>query len=204
MATSNVVPHVQTLVDYTSTIIGSFADLRSQLQKNETDLSTSVKQDQSQLEALKGAVKGRNAQLAETERKHNLMASDLKDELDASRHQAMELTKQLEAQRTEFSMYQNATKTKFSELQQHKKILKREVIELRKKIDECGSDNNTVAHEYEKIKCNFRMVKDKNSTLERYVGHLEKQVGVQHNMMKLMWIMQPTLGEWSHRAKSNW
>ena len=138
---------MQTLLDYTSAIVGSYADLRSQLQKYEMDLSTSVKQDQSQLEALKGAIEGRNAQLADAERKYSITTSDLKSDLDASRHQVEELTKQLEANRMEFGMYQNGTKNKLGELQQHKKILKREVIELRKKIDEFGSENNTVAHE---------------------------------------------------------
>ena len=186
VATSNVVPPVQTLVDYTSAIVGSYVDLRSQLQKYELDMSTSVQQDQTQLEALKDAIEGRNAQLADEERKHSMIMSDLKAELQASRHQTEEITKQLEAQRMEFGMYQNATKNKMSELQQHKKILKREVIELRKKIDECGSENTTVAHEYEKIKSSYQTTKDKNTTLERYIGRLEKQVGVQQNMMEMM------------------
>ncbi|KAL7539129.1 hypothetical protein ACHAXR_009041 [Thalassiosira sp. AJA248-18] len=186
VATSNVVPPVQTLVDYTSAIVGSFSDLRTQLQKYELDLTTSVRQDQSQLEALRSEIEGRNAQLADAERNHAMMLSDLKSELDASRHQIEELTKQSEAQRMEFGMYQNATKNKLSELQQHKKILKREVIELRKKIDECGSENTTVAHEYEKIKGSYQSMKDKNTTLERYINRLEKQVGVQQNMMEMM------------------
>ena len=186
VATSNVVPPVQTLVDYTAAIIGSFSDLRSQLQKVETDLSSSVKEDQSQLEALKETIEGRNAQLADAEQQHTRIVSDLKSEADASRQQVDELAKQLEAQRMEFGMYQNATKTKISELGQHKKILKREVIELRKKIDDVGGENTSVAHEYGKIKSSYQSIKDKNSTLERYIARLEKQVGVQQNMMEMM------------------
>lgn len=186
VATSNVVPPVQTLVDYTAAIIGSFSDLRTQLQKVEMDLSTSVKQDQSQLEALKGAIEGRDSQLADAEKKYSRITSDLKSELNASRQEVEELTKQMEAQRMELSMYQNSTKTKLSELGQHKKILKREVIELRKKIDESGSENTAVAHEYENIKSAYQSMKDKNTTLERYIGRLEKQVGVQQNMMEMM------------------
>lgn len=186
VATSNVVPPVQTLVDYTSAIIGSFGDLRIHLQKYEKDLSTTVQQDQSQLEALKDAIEERDAQLAETERKLSMVASEFKSELDDSRQQVEELTKQLEAQRMEFSIYQNSTKTKLSELQQHKKILKREVIDLRKKVDECSSENTTVAHEYEKLKSSHKSIKDRNTTLERYIDRLEKQVGVQQNMMEMM------------------
>ncbi len=186
VATSNVVPPVQTLVDYTSAIIGSFGDLRPQLQNYEKDLSTTVQQDQSQLEALKGAIEERNTQLAAAERKLSMVACNFKSELDDSRQQVEELTKQLEAQRMEFSIYQNSMKTKLSELQQHKKILKREVIDLRKKIDECSSENTTIAHEYEKMKSNHQTIKDRNTTLERYIERLEKQVGVQQNMMEMM------------------
>ena len=186
IATSDVLPPVQTLTDYTSAIIVSFGDLRSQLQKYEKDLRNAVKQDQSELEELKGAIEGRDAQIADAERKLTMIASDLKSDLEASQQQVDELTKQLEAQRMEFRMYQNATKTKLSELQQHKKILKKEVIELRKKVDECGSENTTIAHEYERVKSSYQNMKDKNSTLERYVDRLEKQVGVQQNMMEMM------------------
>eukprot|EP00984_Skeletonema_dohrnii_P035782 scaffold35964_cov133-Skeletonema_dohrnii-CCMP3373.AAC.1 len=140
VATSNVVPPVQSLVDYTSAIVASFGDLRNQLQKYETDLVHSVKQDQTQLEALKGDIQGRDEKLADAQKEHDRITSELEAELEASRREMEQLSKQLEAQRMEFGMYQNATKTKLSELQQHKKILKKEVIEMRKKIDESESE----------------------------------------------------------------
>ena len=186
VATSNVLPPVQTLVDYTAAVVGSFGDLRTQLQKYESELSTSAKEDQSQLQAMKNAIEGRNAQLADVERQHTTMVVELRKDLQSSHRQIQELTKQVEAQRMEFSMYQNATKTKLSELQQHKKILKREVIDLRKKIDESESENTALHHSNEKTKSSFQAMKDKNSTLERYIDRLEKQVGVQHNMMEMM------------------
>ena len=135
---------------------------------------------------MKDAIEGRNAQLADAERKHALHANDLKSELDGALHQVEELAKQLEAQRMEFSMYQNSTKNKMSELQQHKKILKREVIDLRKRIDEAGCENTTVTHEHARIKSSHQSIKEKNATLERYIERLEKQVGVQQNMMEMM------------------
>lgn len=186
VATSNVLPPVQTLVDYTAAVVGSFGDLRTQLQKYESELSTSAKEDQSQLQAMKNAIEGRNAQLADVERQHTTVVAELRNDLQSSNRQIEELTKQVEAQRMEFSMYQNATKTKLSELQQHKKILKREVIDLRKKIDESESENTALQHSNEKIKSSFEAMKDKNSTLERYIDRLEKQVGVQQNMMEMM------------------
>ncbi|KAL7500665.1 hypothetical protein ACHAWT_009897 [Skeletonema menzelii] len=186
VATSNVLPPVQSLVDYTSAIVASFGDLRTQLQKYEMDLVQSVKQDQTQLEALKGDIQGRDEKLADAQKEHDRITSELEAELEASRREMEQLSKQLEAQRMEFGMYQNATKTKLSELQQHKKILKKEVIEMRKKIDESESESTSVAHEYGKVKSKYQSQKEKNVMLARYIDRLEKQVGVQQNMMEMM------------------
>ena len=186
VATSNVLPPVQSLVDYTSAIVASFGDLRTQLQKYEGDLVQSVKQDQTQLEALKGDIQGRDEKLADAKKEHDLITSELREELEESRREIEQLSKQLEAQRMEFGMYQNATKTKLAELQQHKKILKKEVIEMRKKIDETESESTSVAHEFGKVKGKYQSQKEKNMMLARYIDRLEKQVGVQQNMMEMM------------------
>lgn len=186
VATSNVVPPVQSLVDYTAAIVSSFGDLRNQLQKYEKDLVQSVKQDQTQLEALKGDIQGRDERLADAKKEHAQITSEMEAELEDSRREVEQLAKQLEAQRMEFGMYQNSTKTKLSELQQHKKILKKEVIEMRKKIDETESESTSVAHEFGKVKTKYQTQKEKNTMLGRYIDRLEKQVGVQQNMMEMM------------------
>ena len=185
-SSSNVVQPVQTLADYTTAIASTFSDLRVQLKKVEKNLSQSVKQDQSELNILKAEIEKRDAMLDEIDRKHANMSSDMKSQLEQYQEQVAELTKQLDAQRMEFSMYQSANKNKVSELHQHKKILKKEVIELRKKIDESGSETTAVAHKYEKIKNSYQTEKERSATLERYVERLEKQVGVQQNMMEIM------------------
>ena len=128
--------------------MGSFSDLRTQLQKHEADLSNTVQQDQTQLEALKDTVEGRNAQLAEAEKKHTAIASDLRAELEVARNQAEELGKQLEAQRMEFGMYQSATKTKLTELSQHKKILKRCLWELSEISEKKVFQNQRLSKKY--------------------------------------------------------
>ena len=183
---TTVVQPVQTLADYATVIASTFSDLRVQLKKYEKNLSQSVQQDQTELNKLKAEIQQRDAMLDDIDKKHASVSSEMRSQLDQYQQEVAELTKQLDAQRMEFSMYQNSTKNKISELQQHKKILKKEVIELRKKIDECGSETTTVAHKYEKIKSSYQAEKDRNATLERYIERLEKQVGVQQNMMEMM------------------
>jgi len=86
----------------------------------------------------------------------------------------------------EFGMYQNATKSKLSELHQHKKILKKEVIDLRNKIDELGSETNMLQHKCEHLDQTVKNEQQRNQVLEKYVSNMEKQVSVQQNMMEIM------------------
>ena len=186
MATSNMVQPVQLLADYTKAISATFSDLRVQLKKYEKNLSQSVEQDQTELNLLKAEILKRDVLLENIDLKHTNMSSEMKSQVEQYQQEVAELTKQLDAQRMEFNMYQNATKNKISELNQHKKVLKKEVIELRKKIDENESETTTVTHKYEKIKNSYQTEKERTATLERYIERLEKQVGVQQNMMDMM------------------
>ena len=181
-----VVGPVQTLAAYAAALVRGHADLRAALRRHERDRGQGAAEDQARLDELRDAVDGRGRELEEAERRHAAALEECRKGQDAARRRAEELESQLEAQRMEFSMYQNSTKAKLGELQQHKKVLKREVIELRKKIDECGSESHTVVHEYSKVQSELNSFKDRNSTLERYIERLEKQVGVQQNMMEMV------------------
>jgi len=86
----------------------------------------------------------------------------------------------------EAKMFQNHAKSKVQELSQHKKILKKEVIELRKKNDQLGSERDTALHKQENLKLKIESEQQKNSVLERYIEKIENQVSVQQNMMEMI------------------
>ena len=62
-----------------------------------------------------------------------------------------------------------------------RRFWRKEVIELRKEIVKCGSENRHSTR-IRKVKSSYQSMEDKNSTLERYIDRFEKQVGVQQNI----------------------
>lgn len=83
-------------------------------------------------------------------------------------------------------MYQSSTRNKITELQNHKKILKKEVIDLRQKLEDALSELNLVAHKETSHRLEVDQERKKAELLERYVDKMESQVKVQQNMMEMM------------------
>eukprot|EP00579_Thalassiosira_antarctica_P029514 CAMPEP_0202031934 /NCGR_PEP_ID=MMETSP0905-20130828/65269_1 /ASSEMBLY_ACC=CAM_ASM_000554 /TAXON_ID=420261 /ORGANISM="Thalassiosira antarctica, Strain CCMP982" /LENGTH=322 /DNA_ID=CAMNT_0048595785 /DNA_START=121 /DNA_END=1089 /DNA_ORIENTATION=- len=104
--------------------------------------------------------------------------SELKTKIDACQGQVKDLTEELGTTRMAFGIYQKDTQAELAELRQHKSILGREVIALRKKLAEEGgnSEKSTTAHHDEKIKSSDQSTKDKNATP---ISKMEDQAGVQ-------------------------
>merc|ERR1712238_162288 len=86
----------------------------------------------------------------------------------------------------EMTMCQSSTRTKLGELQSHKKILKKEVIDLRKKMEETNSELDLYRHRESSVKLKVEQERQKSKLLERYVDKIESQVKVQQNMMEMM------------------
>ena len=94
-----------------------------------------------------------DAQLVDTEMKLTSCFSELKTKIDACQGQVKDLTEELGTTRMAFGIYHKDTQAELAELRQHKSILGREVIALRKKLAQDGgnSENTTAAHHDEKI-----------------------------------------------------
>mmetsp|Transcript_40430 Transcript_40430/g.72871 ORF Transcript_40430/g.72871 Transcript_40430/m.72871 type:complete len:256 (+) Transcript_40430:190-957(+) len=119
-----------------------------------------------------------DAQLVDTEMKLTSCFSELKTKIDACQGQVKDLTEELGTTRMAFGIYQKDTQAELAELRQHKSILGREVIALRKKLAEEGgnSEKSTTAHHDEKIKSSDQSTKDKNATP---IIKMEDQAGAQ-------------------------
>jgi len=124
-----------------------------------------------------------DAQLVDTEMKLTSCFSELKTKIDACQGQVKDLTEELGTTRMAFGIYQKDTQAELAELRQHKSILGREVIALRKKLAEEGGRSEkttTAAHHDEKIKSSDRGAKGKNATP---ISKMENQAGVQQHTM---------------------
>ena len=177
---------VQLLCDYTRVLEETCQDsgstiqeLQNQLQAKQEGNSTRVQQLEEELSRVKEEMKQQQGswqgQVETVTQKYIHAQKELQD-----------VQKDLASQRMEMTMYQSSTRTKVGELQSHKKILKKEVIELRKKIEEANSQLDLFKHKESSVKLEAEQERQKAKLLERYVEKMESQVKVQQNMMEMM------------------
>ena len=112
----------------------------------------------------------------------NVLDSMLKEEKQRSE----DAERTLEAKNMEFTMLSAASKQKIQELSGHKKILKREVIELRQKLEDISSDATVYRHKTEGLDMQVKVEKERNSVLERHLDHVTGQIKMQERMMENM------------------
>mmetsp|Transcript_115468 Transcript_115468/g.172526 ORF Transcript_115468/g.172526 Transcript_115468/m.172526 type:complete len:884 (-) Transcript_115468:134-2785(-) len=177
---------VQLLCDYTRVLEETCGDSSSQIKTLEEKLeqkqegnSTKVTQLEEEMEQIK---KEMNQQQAAWQ----AQLETLQQKYLQSQKECQDVQKDLASQRMEMTMYQSSTRTKISELHSHKKILKKEVIDLRKKVEEANSHLDVLKHKESSVKLEAEQERQKAKLLERYVEKMESQVKVQQNMMEMM------------------
>jgi hypothetical protein len=181
-----ILPAVQLLCDYTRVLEEYCNDagqkitlLEEQLLSKQQVDSTKVKDLETEIELLK-----------EENNQHRVAAQaqmeTLTQKLLQAQKESQDVQKDLASQRMEMTMHQSSTRTKLGELQSHKKILKKEVIDLRKKLEEANSELDLYRHRESSVKLEAEQERQKSKLLERYVEKIESQVKVQQNMMEMM------------------
>jgi len=177
---------VQLLSDYVNTILRSYTDLAVETTTIEQKLNSSVTIDKATVSELRSTIERLEAEKAEQLAQYEGRISGVETELLESQRVLAETEHHLHTQGMESKMFQTQAKTKVHELSQHKKILKKEVIELRKRIDETEIKKDAASYRHENLKLQVDTEKQKNKVLERYLEKIENQVTVQQNMMEMM------------------
>jgi len=185
-ATQAINSSVNTLVEYLNAIMTSYSEVVLEVGKMETTLNQTANIDKASLSDLKLQLEKMESGI-EMERKQYLhRISELETRVTESQRIVEDSEKQLQTQLMEFTMFQSSAKTKLQELSQHKKLLKKEVIDMRKKMDEIGSERDAALHARETLRLQIETANHKNKTLEKYIAKLENQVNVQQNIMEVM------------------
>ena len=181
-----VLPAMQLLADYVTSVVASYTDLGQELSKSEQRLSQVASIDKASLQDLRSKNEQLEHDRLSDRHRYEERIGELEEEVRLAQERQAEAENQLRTQRMEFAMYQSQSKSRVGEISQHKKILKKEVIDLRKRIEEMDSEKDAVRHETERIATTLETEVQRNATLERYVERIEKQVSVQQNMMEMM------------------
>jgi hypothetical protein len=181
-----ILPAVQLLCDYTRVLEETCNDSGQKITTLEEQLVSKQQVDTSRVKELEAEV-----ELLRQENKQQLASAQsqletLTQKLLQAQKESQDVQKELASQRMEMTMHQSSTRTKLGELQSHKKILKKEVIDLRKKLEEANSELDLYRHRESSVKLEAEQERQKSKLLERYVEKIESQVKVQQNMMEMM------------------
>ena len=181
------------MADYVSSVVTSYASLGDEVHKAEKQLSSVATVDKSSLDAIQAKYDQLERKSDEKEVAYQKRITELEDELKSLHESHAEVENHLQQSRMEFTMYQSQSKAKMGETSQHKKILKKEVIELRKRIEDIGSDHDATQHEADRLRTDLETERQRNATLERYIERIEKQMSQQQNMCdQMMEVMSQT------------
>lgn len=177
---------VQLLCDYTRVLEETVSDCTEKTTNLEKKLEQAQEGDQSKVKQLERELERFQLEMNQQQQNWQSQLETLQQKYLQSQKECQDVQKELASQRLEMTMYQSATRTKMSELQGHKKILKKEVIELRQKLEEVNSELDLQKHKESSSKLEVATERQKSQMLERYVEKMESQVKVQQNMMEMM------------------
>ncbi|KAG7360049.1 PH domain containing protein [Nitzschia inconspicua] len=181
-----ILPAVQLLCDYTRVLEETCSDEGQKIMTLEEQLVSKQAVDTTKVKELEAEIE----RLAEENNRQQALAQaqieTLTQKLLQAQKESQDVQKELASQRMEMTMHQSSTRTKLGELQSHKKILKKEVIDLRKKLEEANSELDLYRHRESSVKLEAEQERQKTKLLERYVEKIESQVKVQQNMMEMM------------------
>ena len=177
---------VQLLCDYTSVLEDSCTDMNQKLERQNDLLQKSQVGGSRQKKELDALLQAKEREWKVEKETYQHQIERLEQQLAASQKLNKDAQQELAAKKMEFTVYQTSTKSKIQEISSHKKILKKEVVELRQKLDMVGGEIMSLQSSSKNSKKEVQQERRKSELLERYVERMESQVRVQQNMMEIM------------------
>jgi len=177
---------VQMLLKYTKGLEDAYAALDEAKTRLASDLKESGQSDQAKVADLSSELSAMKTKYEQDKKQWETQVETATSKYIQSQKELQDVKKDLTSTKMEITMFQTQQKNKISELQQHKKILKKEVIELRTKLENANSELGAIKHKHEQTYLQTAQERQKSALLERYVEKIESQVKVQQNMMEMM------------------
>jgi len=174
-----VCEYAQALQDLASRMQSQQNELREQLQ-------TAGKSDQVRLEQLEQRLQEMESTYREEKKEWVERLESMKADYQQSQKELADVQKELSHSKMQMTMYSSQQKNKTNLLNEHKRILKKEVIDLRSKLEDSQSQATSLQHVVDSSKLQLEQERQKAKLLERYVEKIESQVTVQQNMMEMM------------------
>jgi hypothetical protein len=177
---------VQLLCEYTTAVETKLTQVSQVNESLQADLQMTGQTDQQQAQDLQAKLDILQSTHEDEKKAWQTQMDALTNKYQMELKERQDVQKNLTSTRMEMTMFQSQQKNKTSLLQEHKRILKKEVIELRQKLDVALSELSTLKHQHENSTVLVQQEQEKAKLLERYVEKIESQVKVQQNMMEMM------------------
>lgn len=183
---NNDLSPIQMLADYLHNITSSHNDLNAELLNMQQKLSRSANDDSETVSEMKAKLERLEAERQDEKARYEGRIAGLEAKLHESEVAREDLENQLQTKNMDFTMLQSHAKSKFKKLASEKKILKKEVINLRQKMELIETERDAVQHLTDSHKLKAMSAIEKNEMLEKYIEKMENQVRVQQNMMEMI------------------
>lgn len=177
---------VRLMADYCGSTEDLCAALQTALAQLQNDVQKSGQTDQAAFADLQAKSEAAAAQHAAEKEQLLQQLAAAQAASQAATKELQDVQKDLSSTKMEVTMLMQQQRNKLATQAQHKKILKKEVIDLRQKVEDIHSEQSTLQHEYEKLKMQLEQERSKSDLMSRYVNKMESQVQVQQNMMEMM------------------
>lgn len=177
---------VQILCDYLAQLEDNLTTCHEQYRSAQQQLQITGATDQQLVQSLQQEVESLKQNVQLQLHKQAQQQETWATQMQQSQKEVQDLQKELSATKLEMTMVASQQKNKLSLLNEHKRILKKEVIDMRSKLEDAYSELNALRHKHESSQMMVQQEKQKSHLLERYVEKMESQVKVQQNMMEMM------------------
>uniref|UniRef100_A0A7S1FZU9 PH domain-containing protein n=1 Tax=Corethron hystrix TaxID=216773 RepID=A0A7S1FZU9_9STRA len=181
---SGVVEAMDVLIEHAHLLKDKNAELHLQLHDSKVEVERAKRSDE---------VDHLHKRLDQAQQQHSIAlkrqadrAASLEKLLQISRQETVDANRTLEAKQMEFGILSASTKSKLLELTQHKKILKKEVIDLRHRLDETTGSLSVLQHKFELIDGDLNTERERLIMKDQALSSMRSQMKMQERMMDMM------------------
>jgi len=177
---------VSILVEMLHTIATDYIETILDKEYMERELSLKSHHSKSDYKNLEQRLVDQERQFAQSEANLKKRAVELEAAVKKLQKENNDLSSMLQNSQMELKIHSKKTKNKLCTLQEHKKILKKEVIDLRATLEEVKSELDVVSHQKVQLEAKNKKEKTRRMGLQENYRLLREQLTVQERVWGMM------------------
>jgi hypothetical protein len=177
---------VSILVELLRTISGEHLETSLEKEDMERQLNLKSHHSKSDYNNLEQRLKDQERYFAQQENSMKNRSNELEAAIKKLKKENSDLSSMLQNSQMELKIHSKKTKSKLVTLQEHKKILKKEVIDLRATLEEVKSESDVTSHQKAQLEVKLKKEKTRRLGLQENYKVLRDQLTVQERVWGMM------------------